>query len=164
MQTVHVFDIATSTWFAQSTTAQSGFYPDGRIGFCSVVASAPDNSSHNIYIYGGLDSSGASGRNEVFILTLPAFHWVSVYPSAKDKSDLDIRKIYDHRCQKVQEKHMVAYRGNNVENRCDSDQGLKKYQGMAIYDMSSLTWTTKVQLENPEYLIPQVLYGIIGGG
>ena len=164
MEKVHVFDIATKTWFVQSTTAQLGFYPAGRVTFCSVVASAEDNSSHNIYIYGGYAPLGdGSGKEEVFILTLPAFHWVSVYPSLKEKSNGGIRKNFSHQCQKVHEKYMVAYRGYNIHGRCDTDKGLKKFQGMAIYDMSSLTWTTKVELENQKYMVPQVLFDIIGG-
>ena len=58
---------------------------------------------------------------------------------------------------------MVAYRGRNFNEYCDNDERLGKFQGMAIYDMSSLEWTTKVELENPKYLVPEVLYEIIGG-
>lgn len=165
METVNVYDIATSTWFIQSTTAQKDIFPAGRVAFCSVVASAGDNSSHNIYILGGSITPDVdrTGTNEMFILTLPAFHWVLVYPLKKDNSEGDIRRLSFHRCLKVHEKHMVAYRGYNVDNRCDSDNGLKKFQGMMIFDMSALTWTTKVQLENPKYSVPQALYGIIGG-
>ena len=162
MKFVHVFDIATQTWFSQSTTAEREFQPSGREQFCSVAASAEDNSSHNIYIYGGRTSSGDTS-NEVFILTLPAFHWVSVYPSTEDNSNTSIRLTYSHRCQKIHEKHMVAYRGTTDSNTCDSDKELKKFQGIAIYDMSSLTWTTRVELENQKYLVPQVLFEIIGG-
>ena len=161
MQVVHVFDIATHTWFAQSTTAHTEFYPTSRRSFCSVVASASDNSSHNIYIYGGWDPDSGNWSNEVFILTLPAFHWVLVYPSAKDASDIKIRETFGHRCQKMHEKHMVSFGGSQFY--CNYNKGLKKFQDMAIFDMSSLTWTTKVELENPKYLVPQVLYEIIGG-
>ena len=165
METVHVFDIATKIWFAQSTTAQGGLHPRDRISFCSVIASAEDNSSHNIYIYGGIpDPNGGVGSEEVFILTLPAFHWVKVYPSPSDSiSGGQLRQISEHKCLKVHEKHMVAYRGSNIDGRCDSNKELQKFQGMVIYDMSSLTWTTKVELENQKYLVPQVLYEIIGG-
>ena len=163
MQTVSVFDIATETWFTQFTTAQLGLYPTAREEFCSVVASAEDNSSHNIYIYGGYDRSDYNGTNDIFILTLPAFHWVSVYPSAEGESNSNIRRTYDHQCQKVHEKHMVVYRNNNGNNLCTSDKELGIYQGMVIYDMSSLTWTTKIELENQKYLVPPALYEIIGG-
>lgn len=56
---------------------------------------------------------------------------------------------------------MVAYR--SLSNLCDNDKASVKFQGMKIYDMSSLTCTTKVELENQKYLVPQVLYEIIGG-
>ena len=48
MDIVHVFDIATNTWFTQRTTAEER-YPSGRTSMCSVVASAEDSFSHNIY-------------------------------------------------------------------------------------------------------------------
>ena len=156
---MHVFDISTKTWFAQITTAENGIFPTDRIGFCSVVASAEDNSSQNIYIYGGWDQNIV--KDDIFILTLPLFHWVSVFPSVNDTSGLDIRQTHSHQCQKVHEKHMVAYRGRS--SRCDSDRELQKYHGMAIYDMSSLTWVTKVEVGNQKYKIPEALYGIIGG-
>ena len=161
METVHIFDIATSTWFAQSTTSHSG-YPAGRSGFCSVVASAQDGSSHNIYIYGGVTPPDPNPNNGVYVLTLPAFLWVTVYPSVTYDADTDIRQSQNHRCQKVQEKYMVAYRGTTSNSKCVSDKALKKFQGMAIYDMSSLVWTTKVEL-NQEYSVPPVLSEIIGG-
>ena len=161
MKKVHVFDIAAKAWFGQSTTTQTGLYPAGRIGFCSVVASAEDNSSHNIYIYGG-SGSDLIMINDIWILTLPAFHWVPVYPTGNEVNS-DIRQVSGHRCHKVHEKHMVAYRGDNFNHTCDNNKGLGKFQGMAIYDMSALEWTTEVELENVKYLVPQALVQIIGG-
>ena len=157
MQIVHIYDIAGKSWFAQSTTAQGGSYPGGRGGFCSVVASAEDDSSHNIYIYGG--SMYGDDSNEVFILTLPAFHWVSVYPPTNN-SDALILQGNGHRCQKVHEKYMVAYGGQYT---CQNETQSKRINGMVIYDMSSLTWTTKVEIGNQKYSVPQALYEIIGG-
>ena len=86
---VYVFDIATETWFSEFTIAEGEIYPANRVGFCSVVASADSNSSHNIYIYGGLDKKAevCVGKSEVFILILPAFHWVLVYPFGDESRD-----------------------------------------------------------------------------
>ena len=162
MQRVHVFDIATEVWFVQSTTAELQLHPSGLYSFCSVVASAEDNSSHNIYIYGGWNEAEFSRSNEVWILTLPAFHWVPVYPVGGVEGGSDALRTARHRCQKIHEKHMVAYQGHNFNGSCNNEAG--KFQGMLIYDMSSLEWTTKVGLENQKYLVPQVLYPIIGGG
>ena len=166
MGNIYIFDIATNTWFTQYTTAQVK-YPSDRTKMCSVVASAEDNSSHNIYIYGGNNQEGISTNetvtNEILILTLPAFHWILVYPSECVNGTCDTRRVYGHQCQKVYEKYMIAYRGINFNNYCENDERLGKFQGMVIYDMSSLEWTTKVELENQKYSVPRVLYEIIGG-
>ena len=101
---MHIWDNATKTWLAQSTTAEKGLYPaNPMINYCSVVASAEDNSSHNIYLHiGGHDTAGS-----VFILTLPAFHWVLVYEPPDDYGPQD----KGSQCLKIHEKHMVVYRG-----------------------------------------------------
>lgn len=53
--TVEVFDLGSylrsptenGTWYSQPT---SGNIPSARIDFCTIIASAPDNSSHNMYV------------------------------------------------------------------------------------------------------------------
>lgn len=71
-----VYDIESKTWFQQPTTGAPAktAWTQG----CTVVASAPDGSSHNIYYYGGFDgiSLQAPFNDEVWILSLPAFTWV----------------------------------------------------------------------------------------
>ena len=161
---MHVWDIATKTWFAQSTTVETGLYPSSdTAAYCSVVASAEDKSSHNIYLYIGGPDTTVLG---VFILTLPAFHWVPVYPSASiNKTDADYHYVVGHQCRKVHEKYMVVVRGYyDKGDQCGGDNPESmRFQGMTIFDMSSLTWTTRVELEDPKYLVPQALYDIIGG-
>ena len=154
---MHVWDIATETWFAQSTTAEAGLYPtDYTSSYCSVVASAEDNSSHNIYLYiGGYETDGT----RLFILTLPAFHWVLVY----EPPEYDYRQATGAECLKIHEKHLVIYRGWSDNNICDYDKDSKRFQGISIYDISSLTWATKVGLRNQKYLVPVKLHAIIGG-
>jgi hypothetical protein len=60
MNQVNIFDVASVSspnsgsssngWYTQTIT---GTVPDPRVDFCLVLASAPDNSSFNIYMYGG---------------------------------------------------------------------------------------------------------------
>lgn len=63
MEQIHLFDVATvaskssinndaasAGWSSQFAT---GTLPAPRVDFCLVLASAPDNSSANIYMYGG---------------------------------------------------------------------------------------------------------------
>lgn len=50
MQILDVYDIKNSKWFHQET---SGDIPSVRVNLCAVVASAPDASSFQIYMFGG---------------------------------------------------------------------------------------------------------------
>lgn len=50
MSTLDVYDIASSQWYHQQST---GTAPGVRVNPCAVVASAPDASSFQIYLFGG---------------------------------------------------------------------------------------------------------------
>lgn len=50
LKTLDVYDIANSEWFHQET---SGDIPGVRVNPCAVIASAPDASSFQIYMFGG---------------------------------------------------------------------------------------------------------------
>jgi hypothetical protein len=49
-QVLDVYDIATSKWFRQQTRGKA---PSVRVNSCMVVASAPDASSFQVYLFGG---------------------------------------------------------------------------------------------------------------
>jgi hypothetical protein len=61
MNQVNIFDVSSLS-SPDSSSSSNGWYtqtiagtvPDPRIDFCLVLASAPDNSSFNIYMYGGM--------------------------------------------------------------------------------------------------------------
>lgn len=50
LSVLDVYDIASSQWYHQKT---SGTPPGVRVNPCAVIASAPDASSFNIYLFGG---------------------------------------------------------------------------------------------------------------
>jgi Kelch motif protein len=70
--------ILIATRYMQKT---SGDIPPQLTMFCSVVAAAADNSSYNIYIYGGYDGVNATytTSDDVYVLSIPSFTWVKVY-------------------------------------------------------------------------------------
>ncbi|KAH7483915.1 hypothetical protein FOMA001_g7353 [Fusarium oxysporum f. sp. matthiolae] len=78
---VFVFDAKGNSWSTQKTT---GEIPQNRRQFCVDVAWAPDKSSFNIYLWGGLSVQppvvNATSFNDIYILTLPSFIWVKAYP------------------------------------------------------------------------------------
>ncbi|KAF8459657.1 hypothetical protein BDZ91DRAFT_464286 [Kalaharituber pfeilii] len=104
LKEIQVYDIASSTWYTQLTTADKGNYPHERQEACAVVVSAPDKSSHNIYVYSGWAIPGQTPFSDLYILTLPAFHWVYV------GTGTELPKVC-HKCGVVNERYMVSFRG-----------------------------------------------------
>ncbi|KAJ5373471.1 hypothetical protein N7517_005477 [Penicillium concentricum] len=112
METVSVFDVASKTWYLQKT---KGDTPPQLTEFCSVLASAADGSSHNIYIYGGYDglNYNANPSDDVYILSLPSFEWFKAYNGTNTHSRSG------HRCIKVYPDQMLAVGGQHVDStRC----------------------------------------------
>jgi hypothetical protein len=68
---------SNGTWYQQVTT---GDIPSPRIDFCTVYVSAPDNSSHHIYLYSGIDPIKNQNYDDVAILSIPSFTWTTVWP------------------------------------------------------------------------------------
>ncbi|KAJ3528892.1 hypothetical protein NM208_g10000 [Fusarium decemcellulare] len=92
---VFVFDAKGNSWSTQTTT---GEIPQNRRQFCVDVAWAPDKSSFNIYLWGGLSVQppvvNATSFNDIYILTLPSFIWVKAYPDHHGNATLPPE--YDH--------------------------------------------------------------------
>ncbi|KAI1034802.1 hypothetical protein LB504_004425 [Fusarium proliferatum] len=106
---VFVFDAEGNSWSTQKTT---GEIPQNRRQFCVDVAWAPDKSSFNIYLWGGLSVQppvvNATSFNDIYILTLPSFIWVKAYPDHHGNATLPPE--YDHysaSCNMV--KHMSQF-------------------------------------------------------
>lgn len=76
MQKIDVYDIANNKWYQQQT--EDG--PGTRTRGCTVVATAPDSSSFNIYYYGGYDGIHATEdfKDDVWVLSLPSFTWIKI--------------------------------------------------------------------------------------
>jgi hypothetical protein len=124
------------------------------MGFCAVAASAPDNSSHNIYVYGGREhDSTDEGLDDFWVLSVPAFHW----------TQLDVQSSVPRAaaaCAKVADKYMLVYGGSPVGG-CEEEN-----YGLNLFDLNTLEWTTNY--EGPPrngyaYTVPSAVYEIIGG-
>ena len=76
-------------------------------------------------IYGGVSKIG-----EVWILTLPTFHWVMT------RSEVD-RKRSDHICTKVRGTYMLVYGGV-------PDTGCNDNAGVQVMDLTTLEWTREI--------------------
>lgn len=77
MKVIDIYDIAGDNWYQQPS--QNG--PSARTRGCAVVAPAPDESSFNIYYYGGFDGINVKSAfyDEVWVLSLPSFIWTRLH-------------------------------------------------------------------------------------
>ncbi|KIW36637.1 uncharacterized protein PV06_11149 [Exophiala oligosperma] len=71
-----IYDIGSDTWSTQMLNADSPVPVVPLAQFCTVVASSPDSSHQEIFVYGGWDSNGGQAQDTVWILTVPSFTWV----------------------------------------------------------------------------------------
>jgi hypothetical protein len=78
LQQIILYDIIGQRWYTQNAT---GDIPANRRRFCAGATWAQDQSSYNIYLYGGnsVPAEGGPGFDDVYILTLPSFTWIKWY-------------------------------------------------------------------------------------
>lgn len=163
MANIDIFDVASmdssssnndddgaGTWHRQQAT---GDVPDSRADFCLVTATAPDNSSYNIYMYGGRDD----GRtfDQVYVLSLPSFQWIKVWEGSSPK--------WGHTCHTVGSgsSQMITVGGvpdTDFTNGCDWET-----KGVGIYNMSNGIWGSVYDAFDESYQVLPQVYRKIGG-
>jgi hypothetical protein len=84
MKTIDIYDIANDKWYQQQT--DNG--PSARTEGCAVVAPAADESSFNIYYYGGFDGVDVQGEfyDDFWVLSLPSFTWTMLHSGTSSHS------------------------------------------------------------------------------
>lgn len=139
--------------YSQNTT---GDIPPQLTLFCSVVAAAADNSSFNIYIYGGYDGVNAAGTpsDDVYILSVPSFTWIKAYSgqSAHGRSG--------HKCVKVYPDQMFVIGGTFKNNPLIClDGGF-----VQVFNLNTLQFQGSYSPETwSNYHVPSVVTAQIGG-
>ena len=173
MNIIDVFDVATSSWYKQST---AGPAPKIRVNPCAVAASAADGSSTNIYMFGGQNLVPYADQiqyDDMYILTVPSFTWIKV-----DTSNQSVPYARaGHSCHLWNSQMIVVggYVGKDIG--CDSP-------GIYVFDASQLKWVNSftalsggnvqnqqlAQQANPTglsgsygYQVPAAVQSVIGG-
>ncbi|KAG0649494.1 Kelch repeat-containing [Hyphodiscus hymeniophilus] len=156
MQTVSVYDIANKVWYNQVT---SGTVPPQLTEGCTVVASADDGSSHNIYWYGGFDGLDESGTysDDVWILSVPSFMWM------KFATGNPTHARAGHRCVKPYPDQMFVIGGQ--ASFPDSGPPLCLDGGIIqIFNLSSGDWLDSYDPKTwSNYTVPDMIVQMIGG-
>ena len=131
MNVIDVYDIATSTWYKQST---AGSYPILRVNPCAVAASAPDGSSTNVYMFGGqnlLPYANQTQYSDMWILTIPSFTWIEVDTSGQSVP----AGRTGHTCN-IWDGQIVVVGGYTGPQ----DNGLGCDSGFYVFDATKLSW------------------------
>ncbi|KAL9636018.1 MAG: hypothetical protein Q9164_003101, partial [Protoblastenia rupestris] len=152
--TLRVFDPASQKWHEQKTT---GNKPAGRVDHC-VAGAASSNQTYEIFVYSGFDGNlgtAAVPFDTINILTLPAFHWISVPYNPQNPR-------YGHTCHAVGGSQIVVVGGADANSKVtdggflgiaesimESPDPLK--QGLGIFDLSTLSWSDRYRSSPPPY-------------
>ena len=156
MSTVSVYDIANKIWYEQLTTGDTpGQLAEG----CTVVASAEDGSSHNIYWYGGFDGLDVSENysDDVWILSVPSFMWMKFITGNTTHGRAG------HRCVKPYPDQMFVIGGQASLPASGPplclDGGI-----IQVFNLSSGDWLDSYDPNKwSNYSVPDMIVQMIGG-
>ena len=144
--------ILITTRYMQQT---SGDIPPQLTMFCSVVTAASDNSSYNIYIYGGYDGIDVSRvtSDDVYVLSIPSFTWVKVY------SGTSTHGRSGHKCVKVYPDQMFVLGGIH-----QGDATICLNAIIQVFNLNTLQFQNSYSPTTwSEYKVPSVVTAQIGG-
>jgi Kelch motif len=133
MQSLPVYDIANDAWYVQTISGTD--HPPALGQFCSVVVSAKDSSSYEIYIYGGTNSldhgTPPQLSDDVWVLSVPSFTWTKVYPGNNDQAR------FGHVCATPYPNQMFVVGGGGYDGGCINGSAIR------VFDLNNLVWQTK---------------------
>ena len=153
METVSIYDIASGNWYQQNTT---GDIPPQLTMFCSVVAPARDDSSFNIYMYGGYDGINQSSipSDDVYILSVPQMVWTRAYTGQSNHGRSG------HKCFLVYPDQMMIIGGIYENNPVICLQG----QIAEVFNVNNLRFQDSYDPRVwSEYSVPDIVTAKIGG-
>lgn len=155
MSTVSVYDIASQQWYEQNTT---GNIPGQMTQGCTVLASAQDGSSHNIYWYGGYDGISQTDNfsDDVYVLSVPSFTWTKV------SNGTSTHARAGHRCSMPYPDQMFVVGGytplTGFVPTCLEGNIIQ------IFNLSSAEWITSYDPSKwSNYTVPDSVIKSIGG-
>ncbi|KAL9619328.1 MAG: hypothetical protein Q9160_006008, partial [Pyrenula sp. 1 TL-2023] len=162
MDTTDVFDIYSlyddssgSGWYKQ---AAKGDIPTPRIDFCLISVSASDNSSHQIYLYGGRNAT--MFFDEIYALSVPSFIWTHIFTGNNPRAFhtchlVGVDKLYG----KSQMLTLGGTDSTSFLQGCDVQN-----KGIGVYNLNSGSWGSFYDATGGGYRVSESIYRIIGGG
>ncbi|CAF9942066.1 hypothetical protein IMSHALPRED_003185 [Imshaugia aleurites] len=153
--TVSVFDPTTQQWWNQTTT---GSKPSPRVEFCTAGINST-SGTYEIFVYAGWGTNlgpVAVQYDTINILTLPAFHWISVpYNPENPRHGLSCNAVGGSQILTIGgvDSNALVDTGNIqdiIESTFDSSPD-PFAQGLAIFDMTTLAFSDQYTAGAPPY-------------
>ena len=158
---VSIYDIGSQKWYQQAAT---GDVPPWRYNGCSVVVSAPDQSSHSIYVFGGWGNSFEESDGYVYVLSIPSFRWIRVNQDSN-------RRVRNH-CGLIGNHTMLVVGGIQPNGEdlqpldatgCDTSAMFT--QGLGMFSLNNHAWNTTYDplAGSATYTVHSSITNVIGG-
>ncbi|PVH81744.1 hypothetical protein DL98DRAFT_416069 [Cadophora sp. DSE1049] len=155
MSLIHIYDIRSSKWYTQTAVGDA---PLSRRKFCAGVVWAPDQSSYNIYLYGGMGfGANETGFDDVYILTMPSFKWIRWWESSDGG-----KPHHSLSCNVVGGGQMLIIGGTfPLNDECDSPVTWGTHN-LDLGKVSGKMWND-YSLNITSYLVPPEVISVVGG-
>ncbi|KAK1244916.1 hypothetical protein MKX08_004545 [Trichoderma sp. CBMAI-0020] len=156
MQTIDVYDVASKTWYTQTTTGGPGTRARG----CAVVATASDSSSFNIYYYGGYDGIHVKNpfHDDVWVLSLPSFTWTQINNGTESHARAG------HKCFTPYPDQLMIFGGYPPLTGTASKPNCLEVGPIVIFNLTSGEWMDSYDPNNyGAYGVPEKVQAVIGG-
>ncbi|RBR16688.1 uncharacterized protein FIESC28_06841 [Fusarium coffeatum] len=159
MDQIILYDVLSGKSYFQNAT---GDVPESRRRFCAGATWVEDQSSYNIYLYGGAgEEEGSLGFDDIYILTLPTFTWIKMYPDGNSTGS------YPHHsfsCNVVNDAQMFIHGGFfPLNDDCDvPDQWGLHDMSLGRQNKDKAPW----MLYDPDlttYAVPTDIISVVGG-
>lgn len=158
---VSIYDIGNGTWYQQTAT---GEIPPWRYMGCSVLVSAPDQSSHSIYVFGGWGNSFGGSDGNVYVLSIPSFRWIRVNEDSNRRSRHSCNLVGNHTMLVVGGVQPIGQQVLPLDaTGCDTSPMFA--QGLGMFSLNNHTWATNYDPSEgtASYQIHPSISDVIGG-
>lgn len=160
---IFLYDVSNGKWYTQKT---SGRTPEDRRRFCGGATWAEDQSSYNIYIYGGAGfPPETAGFDDIYILSIPSFQWIrGPYPPNSNVTGAFPKSMMS--CNVVNNAQMLVIGGtysNDSTYMCDADAVWGTHNmNLGKQNAEDAIWAA-YQPNLTTYLVPVDILTAVGG-
>ncbi|KAL9621180.1 MAG: hypothetical protein Q9160_004312 [Pyrenula sp. 1 TL-2023] len=164
---IQVYDIAAGKW---STIFATGEIPPTSKAYCSAVSAAPDDSSMHFIIYGGWENQQGdfdddhAERAGVYILIMPAFHWIKVNTTYADGVSTRTERRMGHNCVAYRDRQILVFGGTYDHTDNPNKTCSDTFSPLRMLDLTTQQWQKEWPLKDTAFQVPQAVIDVVGGG